>query len=77
MPIKYATRSHEVFGAEALIHRIDFCTDINLFAAGVNNTIVIQPRITKGTYMAYWYREAVCCHACCDCIPAPISGWFA
>jgi restriction endonuclease len=37
----------------------------------------IQPRITKGTYMAYWYREAVCCHACCDCIPAPISGWFA
>jgi hypothetical protein len=42
-----------------------------------NTLETIQPRITKGTYMAYWYREAVCCHACCDCIPAPISGWFA
>jgi hypothetical protein len=41
------------------------------------HSTAIQPRITKGTYMAYWYREAVCCHACCDCIPAPISGWFA
>jgi adenine-specific DNA-methyltransferase len=37
---KYANRSHELFGAESLIRRIDFCTDINLFAAGVNNTIV-------------------------------------
>jgi type I restriction-modification system DNA methylase subunit len=37
---KYAMRSHEVFGAESIICRIDFCTDINLFDAGVNNTIV-------------------------------------
>jgi hypothetical protein len=44
---------------------------------GPRTAVPIQPRITKGTYMAYWYREAVCCHACCDCIPAPISGWFA
>src|SRR5271167_710436 len=37
----------------------------------------IYPRITKGTCVAYWSWEAVWCHVCCGCIPAPISGWFA
>lgn len=39
--------------------------------------VAIHPRINNGTYVAYLFWEAVCCHACCDCTPAPISGWFA
>ena len=37
---KYARKSHEFFVEEARIERIDFCTDIPLFEAGVSNTIV-------------------------------------
>jgi len=37
---KYARKSHEFFVKEARIERIDFCTDIPLFEAGVSNTIV-------------------------------------
>jgi len=36
----------------------------------------IHPRINKGTYVAYWSLEALCCHACCGCIPAHIGGWL-
>lgn len=37
---KYARRSHEFFLRNTRIGRIDFCSDIPLFKAGVNNTIV-------------------------------------
>jgi hypothetical protein len=37
---KYALRSHEFFVKKCQIERIDFCTDIPLFDAGVTNTIV-------------------------------------
>jgi methylase of polypeptide subunit release factors len=37
---KYATRSHDFFLQNATLERIDFCSDIPLFDAGVNNTIV-------------------------------------
>ncbi len=37
---KYARKSHEFFLKNARIERIDFCTDIPLFEAGVRNTIV-------------------------------------
>ncbi len=37
---KYARKSHEFFLSNALIKRIDFCTDIPLFEAGISNTIV-------------------------------------
>jgi hypothetical protein len=37
---KYARKSHEFFLNNARIERIDFCTDIPLFEAGVSNTIV-------------------------------------
>lgn len=37
---KYARKSHEFFLKNARIERIDFCTEIPLFEAGINNTIV-------------------------------------
>ncbi len=37
---KYTRKSHEFFLGNARIERIDFCTDIPLFEAGINNTIV-------------------------------------
>ena len=37
---KYMTKSHEFFIENATIERVDFCTDIPLFDAGVLNTIV-------------------------------------
>ncbi len=37
---KYARKSHEFFLKNARIERIDFCTEIPLFEAGVSNTIV-------------------------------------
>jgi hypothetical protein len=37
---KYARKSHEFFVNSAQIERIDFCSDIPLFEAGINNTIV-------------------------------------
>ena len=37
---KYAKKSHEFFLKHASIERLDFCSDIPLFDAGVNNTIV-------------------------------------
>ncbi|MCX6844314.1 MAG: Eco57I restriction-modification methylase domain-containing protein [candidate division WOR-3 bacterium] len=37
---KYAKKSHEFFLRQASIERIDFCTDIPLFDAGVSNTIL-------------------------------------
>lgn len=37
---KYAARSHEYFVAKSRVQRVDFCTDIPLFEAGVANTIV-------------------------------------
>ncbi|MEM4168449.1 MAG: DNA methyltransferase, partial [Candidatus Caldarchaeum sp.] len=37
---KYAQKSHEFFLENTQIERIDFCSDIDLFDAGVNNTIL-------------------------------------
>jgi len=37
---KYAKKSHEFFLARARVVRLDFCSDIPLFEAGVSNTIV-------------------------------------
>lgn len=37
---KYANKSHELFFKNSSIERIDFCTDIPLFEAGISNTIV-------------------------------------
>jgi len=37
---KYARKSHEFFLTNARIARLDFCSDIPLFEAGVNNTIL-------------------------------------
>ena len=37
---KYAGKSHEFFLQNATIQRIDFCSEIDLFDAGVNNTIL-------------------------------------
>lgn len=37
---KYASKSHEFFLQNTNIERIDFCSEINLFDAGVNNTIL-------------------------------------
>ena len=37
---KYATKSHEFFLKNACIERVDFCSDIPLFDAGISNTIV-------------------------------------
>jgi len=37
---KYAKKSHEFFITECQVERVDFCSEINLFDAGVNNTIV-------------------------------------
>ena len=37
---KYALKSHQFFLQETRIDRLDFCTDIPLFQAGVNNTIL-------------------------------------
>lgn len=37
---KYATKSHEFFVNHSRIERIDFCSDIPLFDAGVANTIL-------------------------------------
>jgi len=37
---KYAKKSHEFFLQRACVERIDFCTDIPLFEAGVSNTIL-------------------------------------
>jgi Eco57I restriction-modification methylase len=37
---KYANRSHSFFVKNSSIERLDFCSEIPLFKAGVNNTIV-------------------------------------
>lgn len=37
---KYASESHQFFLTNTRIERIDFCSEINLFNAGVNNTIL-------------------------------------
>ena len=37
---KYAEKSHEYFLQNSRVKRIDFCSEINLFDAGVNNTIL-------------------------------------
>ena len=37
---KYAAKSHQFFLRNARIERVDFCSEIDLFDAGVNNTIV-------------------------------------
>ncbi|MCC7164132.1 MAG: Eco57I restriction-modification methylase domain-containing protein [Anaerolineae bacterium] len=37
---KYANKSHQFFLAHTRVERIDFCSEINLFNAGVNNTIL-------------------------------------
>ena len=37
---KYADKSHEFFLQNAVVERIDFCSEINLFDAGVSNTIL-------------------------------------
>ncbi|MCZ2288480.1 MAG: type I restriction-modification system subunit M N-terminal domain-containing protein [Anaerolineales bacterium] len=37
---KYADKSHEFFLKNTSINRVDFCSEIDLFDAGVNNTIL-------------------------------------
>src|SRR5579884_1466 len=37
---KYAARSHTFFLTRARLERVDFCSEIDLFDAGVNNTII-------------------------------------
>ncbi|MCX6030997.1 MAG: Eco57I restriction-modification methylase domain-containing protein [Chloroflexi bacterium] len=37
---KYAVKSHEFFLTQSRIERLDFCSEIPLFKAGVNNTIL-------------------------------------
>jgi len=37
---KYSEASHDLFLREATIHRIDFCSGVNIFNAGVHNTIL-------------------------------------
>lgn len=37
---KYAHKSHHFFCERSTVERIDFCSDIPLFRAGVNNTVV-------------------------------------
>ncbi len=37
---KYTKKSHEFFLSNARIERIDFCSDVPLFEAGISNTIV-------------------------------------
>jgi type I restriction-modification system DNA methylase subunit len=37
---KYANKSHDFFLRNSRVMRIDFCSEINLFDAGVNNTIL-------------------------------------
>jgi len=41
---KYAKKSHEFFVENARVERVDFCSEIDLFDAGINNTIVIFAR---------------------------------
>jgi len=43
---KYALKSHQFFLQETRIDRLDFCTDIPLFQAGVNNTILNYTKVT-------------------------------
>jgi len=47
---KYASASHQFFLQNTIINRIDFCTEIDLFDAGVNNTILhyakTEPTVT-------------------------------
>jgi hypothetical protein len=42
---KYARKSHQFFLTNARIVRLDFCSDVPLFEAGVNNTILHFARI--------------------------------
>ena len=46
---KYAPKSHEFFLNNACVERIDFLTEIPLFEAGINNTIVHFAKVTPGT----------------------------
>jgi hypothetical protein len=46
---KYASRSHQFFLRNTLIERIDFCTEIPLFKAGVNNSIVHFAKLEDNT----------------------------
>jgi type I restriction-modification system DNA methylase subunit len=43
---KYAEKSHDFFLQNTVIERIDFCSEINLFDAGVNNTILHFAKIS-------------------------------
>ncbi len=37
---KYSTKSHQFFVEKSRIERVDFCSEIPLFNAGVSNTIL-------------------------------------
>ena len=43
---KYAGKSHEFFLQNTRVERIDFCSEIDLFDAGVNNTILHYAKTT-------------------------------
>jgi hypothetical protein len=45
---KYARKSHEFFVANSQVARVDFCSDIPLFQAGIANTIVHFVKATPG-----------------------------
>lgn len=47
---KYAAQSHGFFLRETQIQRIDFCSDIRLFDAGVNNTILHFAKLKPGAH---------------------------
>jgi len=46
---KYTNKSHEFFLKNACIDRIDFCSDIPLFEAGISNTIIHFAKVAPDT----------------------------
>ncbi len=58
---KYASKSHEFFLQKTVVERVDFCSEINLFDAGVNNTILhyvkVEPNGTSQPVRARRWGE--------------------
>jgi hypothetical protein len=55
---KYASQSREFFVQRAIIERVDFCSDIPLFKAGVRNTIIhITKEKTKDSHLPVRIRH--------------------
>ena len=54
---KYARKSHEFFLAHSRIVRLDFCSEIPLFRAGVNNTILHFAKAVPDDYTPLRFRR--------------------